>query len=290
MMFLQRLLSSVILIKSSCVRPVRVLILSIQLILGLPLPRPPGTVPWMISFSKHDPSFLMMCPFFFPLLSLVTSFLLLLFPAPTCLFVFPSTIFALSFLNISSRRLLFSSPHPSSLSSLRIRILQPAIPMFSGAPFFCYFDIMALPDPLKICSYCIPICQSHPYLCGTVTVSGNCRSQIHEGVYLFQGFLIYPDLTCSPCCCHNLCLACVYLQTEFPPASFNLLVNVCNSSTVFAIRMISSAYLRFVIRLLYSAFVSFKGFPHHHFCYNVEHGGRQYTPLSHPSSYSELCC
>src|SRR6218665_2447360 len=108
---------------------------------------------------------------------------------------------------------------------------------------------MALPDPLKICSYCIRLCQSHPYLCGTVTVSGNCRSQIHEGVYLFQGFLIYPDLTCSPCCCHNLCLACVYLQTEFPPASFNLLVNVCNSSTVFAIRMISSAYLRFVIRL-----------------------------------------
>src|SRR6218665_2617275 len=65
MMFLQRLLSFVILNKSSCVRPVHVLILSIQLILGLPLPRPPGTVPWMISFSKHDPSFLMMCPKYF---------------------------------------------------------------------------------------------------------------------------------------------------------------------------------------------------------------------------------
>src|SRR6218665_3359993 len=47
--------------KSSCARPVHVLILSIQLILGLPFPRPPGTVPCMISFSKHDPSFLMMC-------------------------------------------------------------------------------------------------------------------------------------------------------------------------------------------------------------------------------------
>src|SRR6218665_1971166 len=67
MMFLQRLLSSAILIKSSCVRPVHVLILSIQLILGLP--RPPGTVPWMISFSKHDPSFLMMCPKYFIFLS-----------------------------------------------------------------------------------------------------------------------------------------------------------------------------------------------------------------------------
>src|SRR6218665_988229 len=44
-------------------------ILSIQLILGLPLPRPPGTVPWMISFSKHDPSFLMMCPKYFIFLS-----------------------------------------------------------------------------------------------------------------------------------------------------------------------------------------------------------------------------
>src|SRR6218665_1421381 len=66
-----RLLSSVILIKSSCVRPVHVLIFSIQLILGLPFPRPPGTVPCMISFSKHDPSFLMMwtCPKYFIFLS-----------------------------------------------------------------------------------------------------------------------------------------------------------------------------------------------------------------------------
>src|SRR6218665_2884376 len=132
MMFLQRLLSFVILNKSSCVRPVHVLILSIQLILGLPLPRPPGTVSCMISFSKHDHSFLMMCPkyfIFFLLLSLVTSFLLLLFPVPICLFVFPSTIFALSFLNISSRTPLFSSPGPFSLSSLRIHIMQPAIPI-----------------------------------------------------------------------------------------------------------------------------------------------------------------
>src|SRR6218665_3096976 len=65
----QRLLSSVILIKSSCVRPVHVLILSIQLILGLPLPRPPGIVPCMISSSKHNPSFLMMCPKYFIFLS-----------------------------------------------------------------------------------------------------------------------------------------------------------------------------------------------------------------------------
>src|SRR6218665_117997 len=80
MMFLQRLLSYVILIKSSCVRPVHVLILSIQLILGLPFPRPPGTVPCMTSFSKHDPSFLMMCPKYFIFLSftipIVTSFLI----------------------------------------------------------------------------------------------------------------------------------------------------------------------------------------------------------------------
>src|SRR6218665_2192976 len=69
MMFLQRLMSSAILIKSSCVRPVHVLILSIQLILGLPLPRPLGTVPWMIFFSKYDPSFLMMCPKYFIFLS-----------------------------------------------------------------------------------------------------------------------------------------------------------------------------------------------------------------------------
>src|SRR6218665_3071279 len=69
MMFLQRLLSSVILIKSSCVRPVHVLILSIQLILGLPFPRPPGTVPCMISLYKHDPSFLIMCPKYFIFLS-----------------------------------------------------------------------------------------------------------------------------------------------------------------------------------------------------------------------------
>src|SRR6218665_2165028 len=127
-MFLQRLLSSVSLIKSSCVRPVHVLILSIQLIPGLPFPRPPGTVPCMISFSKRDPSFLMMCPKYFiflsftiprNLLSLVSSFLLLLFPVPICLFVFPSTIFAVSFLNISYRTLLFSSPRPSYICGNR---------------------------------------------------------------------------------------------------------------------------------------------------------------------------
>src|SRR6218665_3460836 len=69
MMFLQRLLSFVILNKSSCVRPVHVLILSIQLILGLPFPRPPGTVPGMFSFFKHDTFFLMMCQKYFIFLS-----------------------------------------------------------------------------------------------------------------------------------------------------------------------------------------------------------------------------
>src|SRR6218665_92619 len=89
MMFLQRLLSSVILIKSSCVRPVHVFILSIQLILGLPLPRPPGTVPWMISISKHDPSFLMICLKYFIFLSFTipSNFLSTLAFSSTHLFV-----------------------------------------------------------------------------------------------------------------------------------------------------------------------------------------------------------
>src|SRR6218665_130138 len=121
----------------------------------------------MISFSKHDPSFLMMCPKYFIFLS-------------------------------------FTVP-------LRVRLRCPAFAsVYCNRPyqcsqelhFCCYFDIMALPDTLKICSYCRPLCQSHTYLSGTVNVSGNCRSQIHEGVYVLQGFLIYPDLTCSPCCCH----------------------------------------------------------------------------------------
>src|SRR6218665_930204 len=80
-------------------------------------------------FFKHDPSFLMMCPKYFIFLSFTIPSNFLPTPAfsSTHLFVFPSTIFALSFLNISSRTFLFSSPRPSSLSSLRIRILQPAI-------------------------------------------------------------------------------------------------------------------------------------------------------------------
>src|SRR6218665_1801281 len=104
MMFLQSLQSSVILIKSSCVRPVHVLILSIQLILGLPFPRPPRTVPWMISFSKHDPSFLMMCPKYFIFLSITIPRNFLSTPAfsSTHLFVRFSVVFQ-DYTHVNSR-------------------------------------------------------------------------------------------------------------------------------------------------------------------------------------------
>src|SRR6218665_4007523 len=137
-MFLQRLLSSVVLIKSSCVRPVHVLILSIQLILGLPFPRPPGTVPCMISFSKHDPSFLMMCPKNFIFLSFTIPSNFLSTPAFSsthlfvCFSVHDICIVILKHFISNASILLFSS----------FLIVQPshpytatAIPMFSGAPF-----------------------------------------------------------------------------------------------------------------------------------------------------------
>ena len=82
-----------------------------------------------------------------------------------------------------------------------------------------------------------------------VTIGSDCRVQENKVCHCFCCFLIYLPLS-DGTRCHDLRFLNVEFKPTFSLSSFNLIKRLFSSSSIFAIRVVSSAYLKLLIFLL----------------------------------------
>ena len=82
-----------------------------------------------------------------------------------------------------------------------------------------------------------------------VTIGSDCRVQENKVCHCFCCFLIYLLLS-DGTRCHDLRFLNVEFKPTFSLSSFNLIKRLFSSSSIFAIRVVSSAYLKLLIFLL----------------------------------------